>query len=213
MTRDSSTTVTSASYAEQLRYHLLAEIDVRSSTLYLCTGNRFIYASPYTYSPGGGLGGVEAVREESDVFPRAVTMWLTAVGSSALSEPISEQLFNKSVKLYRTFLTDSLTVVDTPQLVFRGRVNQASIRLGDPERGNYFEIEAESRLKRTARSSYFNQETLTQAYSGDTFFIHVPKIPTWKGAWGEQAALLGSTMRGSYQVQDYIRIKGWGPWP
>lgn len=208
MSRDTVSSVTSAAAAAQLRFRLLAEIDVTSSTMYCVTGDQFIYSGSNTYSPVGGLGGISPIKESADGRPRGCTLWLRAVSSVDLREPLSEALFNKRVRLYRTFLSDSYTIVGTPQLGFTGFINKCELKLGDQEKGNYFEIEVESRLKREARSNRFNQETLWQSYSGDTFYVHQSKIPNYRSDWGQ----LGTTVnrgnvngQGNYDYNwDYI---------
>lgn len=184
MSRDTVASVTSAASLPQLRFRLLANIVVSSETYYCATGDRFIF-SAQTYSPVGPLGGISSIKEESDIFPRGVTMWLRAISSVDLAPPLAEDLFNKSVKLFRAFIAADNTLVGTPQLVFSGRINECDLTLGDPERGNFYEIAVESRLRREARSAYFNKETLWQAYSGDQFYRLVTRIPNYRSDWGQ----------------------------
>jgi hypothetical protein len=101
-------------------------------------------------------------------------------------------LFRREVNVYRCFLTDSYTVVGTPQLGFRGLINRCELRLNDEGRGSHFEIEVESRLMQAGRSHYLNRETLwnVMPYSGDTFFDYVTKIPNFKSQWGGKASQL-----------------------
>jgi len=185
MSRDTVASVTSAAAAPQLRFRLLAEVAVTSSTLYACTGDKFIFSGSNTYSPIGILGGISPIKESADGRPRGCTLWLRAVSSTDLREPLSEALFNKTVRLFRTFLSDSYTIVGTPQLGFSGYINKCELKLGDPEKGNFFEVEVENRLMREARSNWFNQETLWESYSGDTFYVHQAKIPNYRSAWGQ----------------------------
>ncbi len=190
MSRNTSSAVTSASQLPTLRYHMLCEVDSLSGgTVYACTGNRFIYSSN-TYTPVGHLGGYEAIQEDSDVFPRGVRIWFAAIESSSIADVLAETMYDKPVKLYRCFISDSYTVVGTPQLAFKGTVDQVNMQLGDSERGNFFELECESRLRQTGRGRYFNRETLQGAmgYSGDTFFDYVPQIPLVTANWGNLPA-------------------------
>ena len=120
------------------------------------------------------------------MFPRGVRMWLSAVNSSMLAEPLSENLFNKDVILYRAFLDDTFTCVSTPEQMFRGKINEVNIKLADTVRGNYYEITVESRLRKEPRSSRFNKESLWQTYSGDTFFNYVDQIQGFRSLWGTQ---------------------------
>jgi hypothetical protein len=71
--------------------------------------------------------------------------------------------------------------------MFSGFINQVQLKLRDPTRGNYVELEIESRLRREPRSAWFNKETLWQTYSGDTFFNFIEQIPGFKALWGNKA--------------------------
>ncbi|CAB4169920.1 hypothetical protein UFOVP1082_40 [uncultured Caudovirales phage] len=182
MSRHTTTAVDSALSLPEIPWALLADIGVSSSTMYVCTGNRYIYSNN-TYSPVGYLGGVDPIKEEADAFPRGIKMWLSLINSQATYEAFNEQLFNKPVVLYKT-VTSYGTVVGTPDIIFKGRINYCGGKTGDPARGNYFELEIESRLRREPKSAYYNRETLWQTYSGDTGANYVDKIPLYKSQWG-----------------------------
>lgn len=185
MSRNTDASVTSASQLPQLKYRLLCEVhSVTDGPARACTGDRYIF-SGNTYSPVGGLGGIEKIQEEADIFPRAVRIWFSAVQStSIMSDVLAENLYSKPVKLYRCFLSNSYTVIGTPQLAFLGYINQVDLKLKDEERGNYFELECESRLRQPAKAIYFNKATLNKTYSGDTFFDYIPQIPLKTVNWG-----------------------------
>lgn len=187
MSRNDAAAVTSISQLPTVRYRLLVEVDSLSAGMTrACNGENFIVFNGNTYSPVGTLGGIEKIQEDSDVFPRAVRLWFAAVSTTQIQDVLSESMFNKPVRVKRTFLTDSLTCVSTPETLFSGRINTATMKLGDNPRGDHFEIEVESRLKREPRTQYFNKETLwsVMAYSGDTFFNYVTMIPLTKSNWG-----------------------------
>lgn len=188
MSRNDFAAVTSISQLASLQYRLLCEVYslTAGATARTCTGNNFIVFNAVTYSPVGNLGGIDPIQEESDVFPRSVRIWFSAINSAAIVEVLAETMFNRPCIIRRTFLTDSLTCVATPQIVYKGNVNTVEMKLKDPERGNYFEIEIDSRLNRNTRSLYFNRETLITAYSnsGSTLFDYIPQIPLTKANWG-----------------------------
>lgn len=193
MSRNTTAAVTSASAEHRLRYRVLFEIhSLATGTLQACTGNNYIAVGANTYSPVGAMGGVESIQEEHDGFPRALRAWISIVNSDAMSAALGETLFKKRVDAYRCFLTDSYTVVGTPQLAFRGYINQAELRILDQDKGNYIEIEAESKLYQSGRSYYMNRETLQNImpYSGDTFFDYVTQIPLMKSDWGNTNVIL-----------------------
>jgi hypothetical protein len=198
MSRDTDFAVTSANAQTALQWALLCQLGLSTGAiLYTCTGGRYLNDGVNTYTPVGHLGGVEAVVEESTLFPRAVKLWLSAVGSANLYEPLTENLFNKSVRLFRASLSSSLSIVGTPQQCFRGYVNKVDIKLGDDQKGNYFEIEAESRIRREASSNFYTTENhdqmLAGVYSGDTIFKYVPRIQGYQSKWGAMNQSLDGT--------------------
>lgn len=187
MTRFVYASAESSSQEPTVRFRVLADVTFTGTTARLCSGITPVAWGVNTYSPIGMFGGVEAVQEDSTPFPRAVRLWLSAVGSAQMSEALTENLFNKPVKLYRAFLNTGNTFVSTPEVMFSGFINQVQLKLRDPTRGNYVELEIESRLRREPRSAWFNKETLWQTYSGDTFFNFIEQIPGFKALWGNKA--------------------------
>jgi hypothetical protein len=187
LSRNISAAVTSASQSATVQHRWLVEVySLSTGTTRACTGYQFIVANANTYSPIGHLGGAEKIQEESDVFPRAVRLWFSAVNTAQIQDVLTENMFNRPVRIYRTFLTNSYTNVATPEELFRGFINTCDLKLKDDERGDYFEIEVESRLQRSPRAQYFNRETLWTFYgqSGDTYFDYLSKIPLSQAFWG-----------------------------
>jgi hypothetical protein len=172
---------------ELLAFRQLVDIGVTSGTLYACTGKQYLFARGNTYTPVAGLGGIEPIKEESDPFPREIRLWMRAVNSSDLYEPMREDMFNRPVRVYETLLNpDTLTVAHTPELRWQGYVNEVEVRFGDEERGNYYEIGAISDMGREPVLAYSNKETLTLEHSGDTFCDYQHLVPSVKAMWGQQ---------------------------
>ena len=112
MSRHISAAVESISQLAQVRYRLLVEVDSLSTGMTrACSGLQFISAFGNTYSPIGYLGGLDKIQEEADVFPRAVRLWFAAVSTTQIQDVLTENMFNCPVRIYSTFLTDSLTCV------------------------------------------------------------------------------------------------------
>lgn len=187
MSRNISAAVTSISQESTVQYRWLVEVDSLSTGMTrACAGYQFLTFNGNTYAPIGNLGGVEKIQEDVNPFPRAVRLWFAAVSTTQIQDVLNENMFNRPVRIFRTFLTNSFTNVATPQELFRGFINTGDMKLQDPERGDFFEIEVESRLLRKSRAQYFNRETLWTFYSqsGDTFFSYLHAIPLTKANWG-----------------------------
>jgi hypothetical protein len=195
MSRDLSAAVTSVAQLPTVQYRWLVEVDSLSTGMTrACTGYQFIVFNGNTYAPVGNLGGAEKVQEDADVFPRAVRLWFAAVSTTQIQDILNENMFNRPVRILRTFLTDSYTNVATPEQLFQGYINTAEMKLKDPERGDFFEIEVESRLRRPPRAQFFDRETLWTFYnqSGDTFFDFLSQIPLAKAQWGTNQAIVNA---------------------
>jgi hypothetical protein len=184
----------SAAAAQNLQYRVLVDIGVTSGTLYACNGNQWIpatgtYTLGNTYAPTNGYGQVEPIEDDADTTPRTVRLTLQMVGSASMYEPLREDMFNRTVTIRRAYL-DPMTnlLVSTPQIMWEGFVNKTEGYFDDPERGNYFEVECESALRRKAEAVNFNKEThhTVLAQSGDTFFSHIHEVPLSKAMWGNQ---------------------------
>jgi hypothetical protein len=179
----------SASQESMLKYRQFADVGVTSGTIHVCNGNRYLYTLGNTYSPVGGLGGIEKIEAPSDSQPKTLRMWLAAVSSSNMFNMGREDMFNKPVTIrygYVSNVTNAL--VSTPSVLWKGNVNQVELHFADEEKGNYFEIEAETSLRSKSEVINFNKETheTVMAQSGDTFFTYIDKVPLTKALWGNQ---------------------------
>lgn len=220
MTRFTHTAAESASGATLLQYRLLVDVGVTSTTLYVCNGNRYINPGTFslanTYTPVGGLGGIEPIEDETDGSPRTMRLWLRAVGSADVYEPLREDMFNRPVVIRRLFL-DPLTnaSVSTPEQLWKGYINRVEIRFADRERGNFFEIEAESIRRRKAEAMNFNKEThqTVLAQSGDTFFNYTHLVPLTKASWGDQPTSFNGVSPGHWTIigPGPGRVRRWTP--
>lgn len=195
MTRTLATAVDSYLTEPTIDFRTLAHITFTSTTMRLHSGmERYLWVGS-TYYDGIGAGGyAEKISEDAGEFTNGVRLHLSAVNSSALSEAVTESLFGKEVFLYRCFLRDGV-VVNTAELWYRGQMAETNIVRGDPERGNYIEVNCETKLNRRSKVSFFTREDLiTAGYSGDTFFDLLHHIPNVKALWGSKAIPVGGPL-------------------
>lgn len=197
----------SASQLSTIQYRTFVDIGVTSTTLYLVNGNQFLNSSATnnptvnTYSPVGGFGGIEPLQDQADVRPSTARMWMRAVGSADVFEPLREDMFNRPVVVRHGYLdaaTDAL--VSTPEVIWKGFVNKVDIRFADTEKGNYFEIEAETSLRRKSELINFTKEALqtVMGQSGDTFFDYIFQVPMVKALWGNQPTAFNGVSPGHW---------------
>lgn len=207
----------SASAAPQLQYRQLATIGVQSGNLYTCNGTEFLFTLGNTYTPVGGLGGIEPIQDEADVQPRTLRLWLQAIGSSDLFEPLKEDMFNRPVLIDHGYVSMSAaaTLVSTPERLWSGYINNVDVHFADIEKGNFFEIEAESSLRRKAEVVNFTREALqtVMGQSGDTFFDFIYQVPVIKALWGNQATSLNGASPGHWAIKQFGHVgrRSWVP--
>lgn len=184
MTRFTSTSMQALSSLDLVAFRLFADVGVTSSTLYFVTGNRYEYTLGNTYTPVGtygGLGDVSGIQEETDAFPRDVTLQLCIPSSYSIYTVQQESLFNRPVTLRHSFLdVPTMTLVHTPETRWVGRISEVSLY---PTR-SMVEVRAVTELRRTAPTQFFNRETFRAVDSSDTFANHIDEIPLYKGSWG-----------------------------
>ncbi len=179
----------SAAHANQLEYRQFVDIGVTSGTMYACSGNRYLYTLGNTYSPVGNFGGIDPVEAPADTQPKTVRFWLSAVNSAAMYEATREDMFNRPVTIRYGYISQTTNaLVSTPSILWKGVINSVELKFGDAEKGNYFEVEAETRIRSKSEVVNFNTEThqTVLAQSGDTFFKYQDKVSTTKAMWGNQ---------------------------
>lgn len=192
MSRDLQASVTSAAAEADLRFRMLVEVHSLSAGAVTRAVNGYspVTFNGNTYSPVGNLGGIEPIQEESDVFARQVRLWFAAVESSQIQSVLGESMFNCPLRVFRAFLTQSLTLVASAELLWSGFVEEVDMKLKDPQKGNHFTISGESRMARPPAARFFNKETqqVVRGNSGDTFFNYTHAIAFVKANWGTALA-------------------------
>lgn len=164
---------------------VLARITLSTSTMRVHTGVGSLMVGATHYDGIGAFGGVEQISESPNNMTSAIKMWLSAVNSAALNDAVTEQLFGKSVELYRAWLRDG-TLVNTPEQWYRGMIGAVDVYRGDPDRGNYIEVSLQTKMDRRYRPTYYTKEDLALTYSGDTFFNYTHQIPQMTAMWGQR---------------------------
>jgi len=191
MSRYASSSHQALSSLDLVAHRYLADVQVTSQTLHLCSGYKYLYnaANATTYTPVtvNQLAGIDAIREDTDPFPQGLKLWITAVDTLSMYDGVSEQLFNKDVEIFDSWLdAQSFTLVHTPESVYKGKIDEVTLFFNDKKRGTYYELSLQTELRREPPVAYFDQATLWKTYSGDTFFSRQHLIATTKVQWGKQ---------------------------
>lgn len=210
MTRWASTTNQTAAAAEHVSLRVLAKLDFVSGFVYVHDGAGTITYAGNDYVGVGSFGGVESVAEDLEQVARPVTLTLfvdtkeDVVDLSMLATATTEVYQNRTATLYMALLTPDLVLVDTPEVIWEGRMDQMkyTAAAGTAE----IELRCEHRLAREPRIARYTNEDQQREYASDKFFEHLPSIPGYLNQWGaEKVAVGGGSLPG--QADHYRPVR------
>jgi hypothetical protein len=129
----------------------------------------------------GTLGGLEFDEESTQLQGRGFT--LTVSAESSLVATARDEIYQgRSAKVYLGFLNiDTGVVLDTPELVEDGIMDQMRLKLG-PNSG--IQILCESLLRSPVLPARYTDADQNLRYPGDRFFDLAGKIAGFPGTWG-----------------------------
>ena len=158
--------------------------------------NISLEAAAETFYGIGQFGGIDIVDESIEVIARAITLTLSGVDASLVSTTMTENYQNRAVVIYLGFLNETdRTFVDTPEVVWEGRMNQMSLNIAK----NVAEIKltCEYRLRREPRIGRYTDEDQQVIFPGDQFFDLTYAIPGFVSQWGNRDAAYGGGFPGT----------------
>ncbi len=135
-----------------MRGALFLKIAFRSETSYISTLPCNFTWGGSTWLGTGSMGKVSTIEEGIDVQARGITVSLSGIDPSLLSESLSDIKVGSGARLYLgLFAPDSLALVADPICIFAGIVDQPSINLANDAATILLNIE--SSLLRLQRAS------------------------------------------------------------
>lgn len=142
------------------------------------------------------LLGFSDITESMDLeLPRA-TVTFSGVDQSGIAIILQNEFLNRPAKIYKALLTESLSVIADPLLLFYGRMDAPKIAV-DPEAGACtvsIDIVARFTPLGRARARYTNHASQQIVFPGDKGFEHVTDETTtlvWGGAGHRSTAIRG----------------------
>lgn len=174
-----------------------AALDLRDVVMFIAvdldfpTGHVYVHDGIGTYSFGGHdylgvgkFGGVEVAEESLEVIAKPVTLSLSGVDSEIIATAMDNDVYQgRDVVIYLGLVNkNTLALVDTPETLWEGRMDQMSIKFGANEAS--VTLNCEHRLRREPRIARYTDADQQISYPGDRFFDYVGKIPGFAGNWG-----------------------------
>lgn len=195
MTRWTSSTNQTAAAAEHVSLRIMAKLDFVSGFVYVHDGAGTITYAGNDYVGVGSFGSVEAVNEDLEQIARPLVLKLfvdtkeDAVDLSLLATATTEIYQNRTATLYMALLTPDLALVDTPEVLWEGRMDQ--MKYTASEGTAEIELRCEHRLAREPRIARYTNEDMQREYSGDKFFDHLSEIQGYQSQWGSTSVGYG----------------------
>ncbi len=200
MTRFVSSTNQTAAADFAVRMFIAADLDFASGHVYVHDGIGDISFGGHTYDGVGRFGGVKTVDEDVSITARSVELTLSGVESSFITTLRTEVYQGRSATLYFGLCSDKdNALLDTPEILWEGIMDQMAVVWDGTD--VKITISCEPRLRREPRIARYTHADQQIAYSGDRFFELVPKIPGFRGKWGEEGVGGGSLSNLLYRMK------------
>jgi hypothetical protein len=174
-----------AAEAQNILMALAVDLDFASGHVRAHDGIGTITIGANTYEGIGTFGSIEAVEESIEVIAKPLKLTLSGVDSSIIAKALTEttNYQNRSATLYFVvYNTTTYALVDTPETLWEGRMNQMAVSLAGDNSG--VSVLCEHRLRREPRVARYTHEDQQLLYSGDLFFNLIGKIRGFRGTWG-----------------------------
>ncbi len=141
--------------------------------------------TPEEFVGVGALGSISRITESTELRPYSVTLQLSGIPAEYVALALGERYQGRDGRIWLGLLDADHVLVDTPVLVFRGRMDTQPIRYGKQVS---IEVTLLSRLAdwERARVRRFTGEDQQAAYPGDRGFEFVAEMVNKEIRWGIQ---------------------------
>lgn len=148
-------------------------VHLDSYTLYMNDSYKSIEFNGHEYLAIGHLMGFSNIEESAELIVSSMTLSLSGVGQEWIKIVLSEKYINREVKVYLGFTdVDSHNLIETPILIFDGRIDTPTISENPDSGSSTVSISATNAwvdfTRRTGRHS--NNEEQQVLFPGDKGF-------------------------------------------
>lgn len=185
MSRFDSSANQTASEQAHVCICIAADLDFATGPVRVHDGVGSIQIGGNTFEGVGKFGSVELVEEGIDVIARPIVLRLSGVEASLIAEATTEIYQGRAATIYLAlYNTVTYQLIDEAETLWSGRMDTMSVRLDRDQ--SEVSIRCEHRLRREPVIARYTDADQQLAYPGDRFFDLVPKIPGYRGKWGER---------------------------
>ena len=181
--RDIAAATTTASAGEIVRPITFVRLDFSSGLLLAHSAIGEISFSGETYSGVGHLGSVDGVSENMETTPAGLKLTLSGIPTELISVALGEDYQGRDARVYLGFVDSDYALVDTPVLMFRGRLDYMDLQIGETAT---ITVVAQNRLADWDRPRVrrYNHEDQQDRFPFDVGFEFVPRMVDVAIVWG-----------------------------
>lgn len=192
MARDITSAFKTAVTAGIVQPILATELDFSTGTLYFWNGygdlTMTVRGSSQTFTGLGDLAGISAINETTEIKASGITLTLTGVKSSLISEALSANYTNRNAYVYLGLFDTSKNVISDVYTLFSGKMDV--LKINEQAETSTIELAVENRLISFERANErrFTHEDQQIDFSGDLGFEFVPDLQDKPIVWGKQTS-------------------------
>ena len=129
------------------------------------------------------LGAISPVEETIELKATGLTLVLTGIPNDLVAAVLADGYRNRRAQVWEVLLDSAWQPIADPVLVFRGRMDQVTIAVGDSATVT---VALENRLRDWERAPniLWTHEEQVRQYPGDTFFGFMSNISQRDVKWG-----------------------------
>lgn len=180
-----TTTAQKAQYSKALvSIVYFVELRFRSGTQYVCSWNYSITWGGHDWLGLGTIGDISAAEESETVEPKSLTFGLSSPSSYLyLAVGDVEEYRGRQVIVYIAPLDDNGAVIDTPEVCWRGVMEDMSVSANGND--GKIDLKAENAMAALARKKVLRMNSAQQKYfyPSDTSFDYLPDLISKPQQW------------------------------
>jgi len=193
MARSLNAALVTEATAAYFSFIVFADIVLHDSTIYVHNALGSYTFGGQTYLGVGDFGTVESVEEGNALSPYSISLTLSGLDATLMSDVLTERFYLRAVNLYLGALDSAGALVADPDKIWSGFTDHAEIVTGSV---NAIRLICESEMAIFDRTNgrTFSNADQQNAHSGDVFFEYLPQMADLNIVWAGRmnAGLSGS---------------------
>ena len=183
MTRALSSSNASATISTTVRPVIFVKVDYTDTPVYAHSDTGSLTFNNETFTGVGQLGSISGIEEQGELAVSGLTITLAGIDPSLLSQAMHTPHQGRPVYVWIGYLNENRRLVDTPHLIFKGRLDTHTLTLGEQA---ILTLTAENRLVDWSRprTLRFNAESQKSRFPADEGFAFVAQATEKTILWG-----------------------------